>query len=386
MKRCVLVVLLCCVSSVFALEGGLDLILVGPHQDPRAGEDLIIQVYFHNLEDLAHSTRAQDTMEFQWDCGRDGRRILVQGKAIDPGNFIIPPRSFAKREYRLPVPFKVSGPVKLSLKHGKANPVFFQVSSMEGAQLSGQEAEKKYYTMADKLTPYEPMYFLLGVDPGMEKSSFQLSFKYQLFNPNGELGQVAPWVDGFHFAYTQKSLWDLDSESAPFEDTSYKPELFYRFDKINLGIPWIKVFGLQAGFQHESNGRGGNDSRSTNHLYVQPFMAVHLWNEYYVSLAPKVWAYVNNSEEDNPDLADYRGYFEVDLGLGDTDGFMLNGRYRNGDKGGSVQVDLSYPLTRVLEGNVNLYFYAQYFSGYAETLLNYNERNDIFRLGFAIVR
>ena len=388
MKRWLLCacVLLCWAAAALAQEEGLELILVGPGQDPRAGEELVLQVYFHNLKSVAYSTRAHDELEFKWISDREGGEMVVGGRVLDAAPFLIPPKSFAKREYRIPVPLQASGIVKLCLAQETANPVFFRVEPRLEGQLSGQEAEKSYYRMADNLTPYAPMYFLFGVDPGTEKSSFQLSFKYQLFNSSGELGQVAPWVDGFHFAYTQKSLWDLDSESAPFEDTSYKPEFFYRFDKIDLGIPWIKVFGLQAGVQHESNGRGGDASRSTNYAYVQPFVAVDLGEDYYFSLSPKVWAYVNNSHEDNPDVADYRGYFELDLGLGRADGFNLNGLYRNGDKGGSLQVDLSYPLTQVLDGNVNLYLYAQYFSGYAETLLNYNERNDIFRLGVAIVR
>jgi len=41
---------------------------------------------------------------------------------------------------------------------------------------------------------------------------------------------------------------------------------------------------------------------------------------------------------------------------------------------------------RFLYGNVGLYLYAQYFLGYGESLLNYNERTSAFRLGFALFR
>jgi outer membrane phospholipase A len=70
---------------------------------------------------------------------------------------------------------------------------------------------------------------------------------------------MAPWVTGFNLGYTQKSLWDLKSDSSPFEDTSYMPEFFYLQDKIDLGVPWISAFGFQTGYQHESNGRDGGD-------------------------------------------------------------------------------------------------------------------------------
>ena len=74
---------------------------------------------------------------------------------------------------------------------------------------------------------HEPMYFLLGVEPGLEQSKFQFSFKYRLFNSKGYLAVKAPWVSGFHLGYTQRSIWDLKNDSKPFEDTSYMPEVFY---------------------------------------------------------------------------------------------------------------------------------------------------------------
>ncbi|MBN1932463.1 MAG: phospholipase A [Desulfobacterales bacterium] len=36
--------------------------------------------------------------------------------------------------------------------------------------------------------------------------------------------------------------------------------------------------------------------------------------------------------------------------------------------------------------SLNLYLQAQCISGYAETLIHYNERHDALRLGFSIVR
>ena len=123
---------------------------------------------------------------------------------------------------------------------------------------------------------------------------------------------MAPWVTGFNLGYTQKSLWDLKSDSSPFEDTSYMPESFYLQDKIDLGVPWISAFGFQTGYQHESNGRDGDDSRSTNYLYFQPIMAFHLWDNYHLKIAPKAWLYVNNDDETNGDLDDYRGYYEIE--------------------------------------------------------------------------
>jgi outer membrane phospholipase A len=230
------------------------------------------------------------------------------------------------------------------------------------------------------------MYFLLGVDPGLDQSKFQLSFKYRLFNPEGYIAEKVPWVSGFHLGYTQRSIWDLKNDSKPFDDTSYIPELFYLLPKINLNIERISAFGVQGGFQHESNGKGGDDSRSTNFLYIKPIMGVHLAGPVHLKIAPKLFTYVNNSESTNDDLMDYRGYFDLEVGLLDPEGLALNSHLWWAKEGASVQLDLTYPMTLLLGKDLNFYLQAQYFSGYDETLLHYNERHDAFRLGFSIVR
>ncbi|MBW2726872.1 MAG: phospholipase A, partial [Deltaproteobacteria bacterium] len=85
-----------------------------------------------------------------------------------------------------------------------------------------EELRKDYQPYAGNLYPYQPMYFAMGTDP--EKSKFQVSFRYQFIKADGDLAEKHPWVTGFNLAYTQTSFWDLQSESKPFEDTSYKPE------------------------------------------------------------------------------------------------------------------------------------------------------------------
>lgn len=131
-----------------------------------------------------------------------------------------------------------------------------------------------YQPYLPNIRAYEPMYFLVGTRP--RKSKFQFSFQYQLLNAEGPLAQRYPWVNGLHLAYTQTSLWDLQSDSKPFEDTSYKPELFFLSRNLQpRGESRLRVF-VQGGVQHESNGLGGEFSRSTNVVYVKPIL-IWLW-------------------------------------------------------------------------------------------------------------
>jgi len=242
-----------------------------------------------------------------------------------------------------------------------------------------------YQPYLGNIAAYKPMYFLVGTDPA--ESKFQISFKYRLINPKSALARRAPGVEGIHLAYTQTSFWDLKSNSAPFKDTSYKPEIFWVSGNLKPEKHNLAGVFVQTGLQHESNGRSGDDSRSTNFLYVQP-VAVFFdhTTRYGLSVAPKVWTYVDNDDVTNPDLADYRGYFELDLKFGKTDNIVAGAKLSWAAKGASVELDATYPLHRFLYQTLDIYLHLQYVDALAENLLDYTERNQAFRIGLSIVR
>jgi phospholipase A1 len=243
----------------------------------------------------------------------------------------------------------------------------------------------RYQPYLENISAYKPMYFLLGTE--LEESKFQISFKYQLFNTESSLAERIPMFKGIHFAYTQTSFWDLASASEPFEETSYKPEFFYISPNIHADFSSIKGLFIQTGLQHESNGLAGEDSRSTNFLYVQPILIFYKEiNRTGLAFGPKVWAYIDNNDETNRDLKNYRGYFDLEAKLGKEDGFLLASSFRWAKKGGSIQTDLTYPLHRLFSDILGIYLNVQYVSTIAENLLHYDERTEALRIGLAIVR
>lgn len=383
-------ILLFIVLPAAVQAGQMELVLVAPQEDVQAGQQASFTIYFNNLGKDEISTDQYNKLS----CSliSKTKTVGVTATAQDNVPLVISGNGFVKKEFSFTIPADMTGDLKIQLTDIGANHGTFiaraaPIKEISGGQMSITEGTSLFQPFAKKFSGHEPMYFLLGVDPGIEKSSFQISFKYQIFNEQGYLGEKAPWIKGFHFAYTQKSLWDLDSDSAPFEDTSYKPEFFYIFDKIDLGVSWVSAFGIQTGFQHESNGNEGLESRSTNYIYIKPILGFPLWGEYHLIFAPKVWAYVNNDDGSNGDLDDYRGYFELETKIGAPKSFMLGSYYRYGDEGGSsYQLDLSYPLNKLFGGSLDMYIHAQYFNGYAETLLNYNQKYDAFRIGISLVR
>lgn len=242
-----------------------------------------------------------------------------------------------------------------------------------------------YQPYMANISAYEPIYFLVGSDP--KDSKFQISFKYRFFDARHPLGRRYAWLKGLSFGYTQTSYWDLKAESAPFEDTNYKPELFYISDNFKPAFQHTKGVFLQAGLRHESNGRDGDDSRSTNTVYFKPIWILYNpANRLGVHLSPKVRAYVGNEDENNRDLPAYRGYFEMEIKAGRADGPVLVSAISLAQKGASIVVDATYPLDRVWPIAAGVYLQMQYADTLAEHLLDYEKRTQTLRFGFAIVR
>ncbi len=239
---------------------------------------------------------------------------------------------------------------------------------------------------SEKFSPNEAIYFSVGWRE-RTNARFQLSFKYRFINPDPSIAGVQGFLRDVYFAYTQTSFWDLESESAPFRDTSYKPSLFYLKEPRRRGAAQVS-FGLRSGFGHESNGRDGEASRSINFFFVRPIWVFNLSRGYNFTLQPKFHLFIGDLS-DNPDIAEYRGHVDFDLALEKPHGWKLAASLRKGTRGGrgSILVDLSYPTERLIGGSFYAYLHLQYFAGWGESILDYNRKAPAqYRMGILIAR
>jgi outer membrane phospholipase A len=239
-------------------------------------------------------------------------------------------------------------------------------------------------TFASRLATHEPIYFVYGEETPAAK--FQFSFKYRLLDFTE---RTRPRLTRtLQFAYTQRSLWDINAVSSPFYDTSYMPELFfeslaYAPDNHNQWFTWL---GGQGGYKHESNGRAGDVSRSLNTVFLRGAFAMGDLDHWYVLVAPEVFTYIGGVS-DNRHLTDYRGYGQLRLVLGRNGGPALMTTLHGGRRfsHGTVQFDLTVPVrTKFL--NFETFLLLQYFNGYGETLLKYDEHSEALRAGISLVR
>jgi len=204
-----------------------------------------------------------------------------------------------------------------------------------------------------------------------QEFKYQLSFKVPIWQFNS--------ISTLYGAYTQLSYWQVYNESPFFRETDYEPELFLanHIDK-HLSDQWNLSF-LNVGAVHQSNGYGGTMERSWNRLYAEGIFAKENW---IISLKPWYILPDNAIKDHNPNIVNYMGHGRVLVGYKFDSNQMLNVEARNlvesGFSKGAVQADWSFPITKHLNG------YVQIFSGYGQSLIEYNHFTNSAGIGIAL--
>ncbi|WP_281225618.1 phospholipase A [Flavobacterium aquiphilum] len=199
------------------------------------------------------------------------------------------------------------------------------------------------------------------------EATIQLSFKAKI--AQNIFGKGDLWI-----AYTQKSYWQVYNAefSRPFRETNYEPELIFNYP-IKSDFLGLKTKMLGFAFNHQSNGREGNQfSRSWNRFIMHAGFEDKDW-----SLIVRTWVAFQTNE--NPDIENYMGRADA------TFNYRLNKHLltlkaqhslRTGDENhGSVEFDWAFPIYGNLTG------YGQFFHGYGDAMIDYNQIHTIGGIG-----
>lgn len=214
-----------------------------------------------------------------------------------------------------------------------------------------------------------------ALDLDKNEAKFQISLKSKIWSLDDH-GGLSVWG-----AYTQSSRWQVYNGrvSRPFRETNYEPELIVTHGAdVALPFGW-KASMVGLSLNHQSNGRAAPLSRSWNRL-IGDLSLEH--GETTVSLRPW-WRILNGGSDDNPRIQDYvgRGEVLVTQKLG-RHVLALTARHslRFGDRSrGSAQLEWAFPIGGGLHG------YLQLFSGYGESLIDYNFRESRVGLGVSVI-
>lgn len=204
---------------------------------------------------------------------------------------------------------------------------------------------------------------------------FQLSIKMPLavniFDKN---------VDIFA-AYTAHSFWQVynTANSSCFRETDHEPEFWLQ------AHPDLELLGFETevaalGVVHQSNGQSRNLSRSWNRVFAD--VIFHRGN-LALSLKPWIRLGTDTENDDNPDIVDFMGHGQWRMVYKYADHtFSMMGRnnLESGFSRGAVEFGWSFPLFDYpfLKG------YVQYFSGYGESLIDYDRYVNKIGLGILL--
>lgn len=179
-------------------------------------------------------------------------------------------------------------------------------------------------------------------------------------------------------AYTQTSWWQITKTSAPFRETNYQPEIFLNFASPKY-LEQIGVKNLKFGLLHESNGRDGTNSRSWNRAYVQGDL---VYGD--LTISPRVWSVIGE-KNDNKEILNYIGHGDLRLSykLNDQIFSLMLRNNLHFDKTNKGAAEISYMFPIFSSG---VYGYLQYFTGYGESLIDYDRHTDKVGLGFVILK
>jgi phospholipase A1 len=264
-----------------------------------------------------------------------------------------------------------------------------EMSSVEYRLTAEREAAARPFS----ILAHKPNYVLFGAynfegwdsslqqevneDPNYQNDDIEMQFQFSFKVPLA-IDLFKDRMDLF-FGYTNRSFWQSYNRenSEPFRETNHEPELWAQFrnDWRVLGFTnSVNTFG----WIHQSNGQTEPLSRSWNRFFANFILERQGLG---LSIKPWVWIAKDRATNDNPDIEDFMGHGEV-RGAWQRNGHVFSVMLRNwlesGFDYGAAELSWSFPVF----GYPFLKGYLQYFHGYGESLIDYN--NKVNRIGLGI--
>lgn len=247
----------------------------------------------------------------------------------------------------------------------------------------------------NRFSEYEPNYFISQLGStyyGHVK--FKISFKFDLSLPYTK--------NKAFFAFTQTAFWDLYGPSAPMRELDFTPTLFFEHDfyKESKLEKWhFEVTDFKIGYLHQSDGQpAGPLNRSIFKITGNTDLGFHrdirgqsAFGLDVIDVSVRTWIW-NMVDEQNKNIADYQGYGQLIGTLkfdynnkSRTTGyrsypFVINNVITPAKKGITNELNVFIdPFIGIRRAPWFPYLIVQYFHGYGENLINYDNRYNNFK-------
>lgn len=225
-------------------------------------------------------------------------------------------------------------------------------------------------------TLYKDNYFIAGTTIGGKPTATNSDVKFQVSIAQRLTKSTLPFNTYLYLFYTQKCMWNVFENSMPMRDFNFNPGIGLAK---HLFVKNRYVGKVTLMIEHESNGRDGIESRSWNkvslasNIFIDPNFMVH----------GKVWIPIIDGQN-NQDILYYSGIYQVGTTFTTPNkrfGFALTMVKR---KGWNLKYNTIWEVNYRLFKDENQFLFLQYYNGYGENLLDYNQYHSRLRIGLVI--
>ncbi|MBQ6166445.1 MAG: phospholipase A [Muribaculaceae bacterium] len=223
---------------------------------------------------------------------------------------------------------------------------------------------------------YKDTYFVGGTVLGGKPDGYNSDVKFQISFQQRLTKSVLPFHTYLYLFYSQKAIWHVFRNSLPFYDLNFNPGIGLSKYIIMKNRLLGKVT-LMA--EHESNGRDGTASRSWNKVsiageaYISPYLMAHA----------KYWIPIVDGKY-NRDILKYMGLYQAGFQAKSLDDKWVLDMTLVKRSGWNLNFNTIVQLGYRINHNSNQFIMLQYYNGYGEHMLDYNQYHSRIRFGLLI--
>ena len=237
------------------------------------------------------------------------------------------------------------------------------------------DSVRKIMESGPHFTLFRDNYFIGGIPIGQKIKASNSNVKFQLSISHRLTKSVLPFDTYLFLNFSQKTIWNVMEESLPMYDLNFNPGIGLGHLIIHKNKYIGRAFIL---LEHESNGKDSLASRSWNKVSFST--SVMLSKRLNAQI--KLWVPIIDSDN-NRDILEYNGIGHIGFNYISSNERVRAGiltTWRTKSFSFNTQWELSFKLNK----NINQFLYIQYYNGYGENLLDYNQYKSMLRIGFVI--
>jgi phospholipase A1 len=255
-------------------------------------------------------------------------------------------------------------------------PVYGQIVNAEKSSKQIADSIREEMDSRPYFSLFKDIYFVGGTVLGGKPTEYNSDVKFQISFQQRLTKSVLPWNTYLYLFYTQKAMWNVFERSLPFHDLNFNPGVgLSRYIILKNQL----VGKVTMMIEHESNGRDGTASRSWNKIswageaYISPILMAHA----------KFWIPIIDGQY-NKDILKYMGVSQAGFQAKSMDDKWVLDMTLVKRQGWNLNFNTIVQLGYRINHNSNQFIMLQYYNGYGESMLDYNQYHSRIRFGLLI--